>query len=133
MVATISTTMQEANYGSLKRSISDYTAGQLSRPDIAQLLANALEVDPGCASAIKEFLDRELRGRRMSNADHKEFTAGMQDAPSENIPTETTEGVPAKSGLYRVDGSGAERVAVGDGAAPRVDLPHVGFEFARPR
>ena len=106
MVATISSPTLAATHGSLKRSISDYTAGQLSKQEISQLLSKALEIDPGCAAAMKEILDRELRGRRMSATDHKEFTAGLEEATSENVPTETTEGVPDRSGLYHVDDEG---------------------------
>jgi len=106
MVATISSPTLAATHGSLKRSISDYTAGQLSKQDILQLLAQALETDPDCASDIREYLDRELRGRRLSSADHQELTAGFKAAPSENIPTETKEGIPENSGFYRVDGEG---------------------------
>jgi serine/threonine protein kinase/outer membrane biosynthesis protein TonB len=106
MVATISSPAHTATHGSLKRSISDYTAGQLSKQDISRLLAQALEIDPGCGPAIEAILDREFRGRRLSSADYKELTADLRTAPSENIPTETSEGVPDKSGLYRVDDEG---------------------------
>ncbi|NOR19394.1 MAG: protein kinase, partial [Xanthomonadales bacterium] len=106
MVATISTRTHTATHGSLRRSISDYTAGQLSKQDISQLLAKAVEIDPDCGPAIKEFLAREKHGRRLSSKDHEELTAGLLISPSENIPTETSEGVPDKSGLYRVDDEG---------------------------
>ncbi len=105
MVSTITHT-HTATHGSLRRSISDYTAGQLSKRDISQLLAKAVEIDPDCGPAIQEFLDREKKGRRLSAKDHEELTAGLQIPASENIPTEASEGVPDKSGLYRVDDEG---------------------------
>ena len=116
MVATISTRTHTATHGSLRRSISDYTAGQLSKQDISQLLAKAVEIDPDCGSAIQEFLDREKHGRRLSAADHKELTSGLQIPPSENIPTETSGSVPDKSGLYHVDDEGT-LILSGDFAA----------------
>ena len=106
MESTVSRPAGAVTAGSLRQAIAEFAAGQLGKREIRLVLGRALQADPAYGEAIQEFLDAELRARRLSVGDHKELTVALNQPASENIPTEPSAEAPVAPGIYRIDGEG---------------------------